>query len=146
MLTSLTSYLLPNWTHFTLSISIMSCIYLPILYFLPESQPWKDSRKQSTNDEKLLEDEKISSNEYKIIFTSPLLIRITLCGGMIYTACSLCYFGLTFNAAALPGSLYVNNMMNALVEFVGYMAMACVMFSTPDSWILLFYLRALILG
>ena len=128
MLTSLTSYLLPNWTHFTLSISIMSCIYLPILYFLPESQPWKDSRKQSANDEKLLEDEKILSNEYKIIFTSPLLIRITLCGGMIYTACSLCYFGLTFNAAALPGSLYVNNMMNALVEFVGYMAMACLMF------------------
>ena len=127
MLPSLTSYLLPNWIYFTLSISIMSCMYLPILYFLPESQPWKDSKLRPTNNENLLEEKKITSNEYKIIFTSPLLIRITVCGGMIYTACSLCYFGLTFNAAVLPGSLYVNNMMNALVQLVGLMTMAYLM-------------------
>ena len=51
-------------------------------------------------------------------------MRITLCGGMVYVACSLCYFGMTFNAAGLPGSLYINNAINALVECVGYFAMA----------------------
>ena len=30
------------------------------------------------------------------------------------------YYGLSLNAAALPGSLYVNNAINGCVEFVAY--------------------------
>lgn len=129
MLSSLTSWFLPNWKHFTLSINIQSMFYMPILYFLPESRPWLEARQRTLTPNKLIQEEQQQKkpSDLRTLFSSWLLIRITVSGGIVYTACSLCYFGLTFNAAALPGSLYTNNAINALVELGGYIAMALVM-------------------
>ena len=38
----------------------------------------------------------------------------------VFWATSMVFYGLSYNAAALPGSIYVNNFINAIVELAGY--------------------------
>ena len=45
---------------------------------------------------------------------------MTFCLGYMFFAITLVYYGLTFNAAQLPGDLYVNNTINGAVEILSY--------------------------
>ena len=50
------------------------------------------------------------------VFKSFHLRKIALLMGFAFIAVTIAYYGLAYNAAALPGDLYVNNAINGAVE------------------------------
>ena len=61
------------------------------------------------------------------ILRTPKLLKTMLIMGFVFCASSMVYYGLGYNAAALPGSVYVNNFMNGLVEILSYIISMIVM-------------------
>ena len=47
--------------------------------------------------------------------------------GLVFWATSMVYYGLAYNVAALPGTLYLNNFLNAILEGFAYI---CITAST----------------
>ena len=62
------------------------------------------------------------------VFRSPPLRKIALLMGYAFIAVTIAYYGLAYNAAALPGDLYVNNAINGAVETLAYFVL---MFAMP---------------
>ena len=53
------------------------------------------------------------------LFTNgKLLIIVTIIQSTSFFTCSLVYYGMTLNAAKIPGDLYVNNLIGAVIEVV----------------------------
>lgn len=48
------------------------------------------------------------------------LALVVLNSACAFGTCSMTYYGLSLNAASLPGNLYVNNAINGAVEFLAY--------------------------
>ena len=85
----------------------------------------KKSRKRSwasliKSNERNLEGEKSSYTVIDLFRNGKTLALVVLNSACAFGTCSMTYYGLSLNAAALPGSLYVNNAINGCVEFVGY--------------------------
>lgn len=53
----------------------------------------------------------------------------------VFFTCSITYYGLSLNAASLPGNLYVNNAINGAVEIVAYFICVLVLGSALYNFI-----------
>ena len=143
----------PHWKDFTTAFAITSVPVILILIFLPQSPRWvyADGRshdgwqilkrfEQRTRsslpddlDEKIKASGSAKNDESKTltiidVFKSFHLRKIALLMGFAFIAVTIAYYGLAYNAAALPGDLYVNNAINGAVETLAYILL---MFSMP---------------
>ena len=142
----------PHWKHFTTAFAITSVPVILILTFLPQSPRWvyADGRsndgweilkgferrtKATLPDDLNKEIKKTGSDQDESrtltivdVFKSFHLRKIALLMGFAFIAVTIAYYGLAYNAAALPGDLYVNNAINGAVETLAYILL---MFSMP---------------
>lgn len=61
------------------------------------------------------------------IFRSSHFRKVALLMGFNFFAVTVSYYGLSYNAAALPGNLYVNNGINGIVETIAYILLMYLM-------------------
>ena len=54
-------------------------------------------------------------------------VKTMLIMAYCFPTCTLIYYGLSYDCATLPGSLYLNNFLNGLVELVAYLITAYMM-------------------
>lgn len=151
---SLYSWLLPNWQWFTLCLTIVSVPFIPIAIWVPESPVFLFSRGEYSRADSVLKlisdrsggtyvsmDESemakkclddgvevdVEEETYATMFTSCYFIRTMLSMAYLFFAASIVYYGLAYKAADLPGSVYVNNFLNALVDAAAYVVTALTM-------------------
>ena len=145
----------PHWKNFTTAFAITSIPVIIILAFLPQSPRWVyadgrphdgleilksferwtkatlpdnlDNEIRETGD---TDGDTVNSKTLTIadVFKSFHLRKIALLMGFAFIAVTIAYYGLAYNAAALPGDLYVNNAINGAVETLAYILL---MFSMP---------------
>ena len=58
---------------------------------------------------------------------SKYCVKTMLIMAYCFPTCTLIYYGLSYDCAKLPGSLYLNNFLNGLVEFIAYLVTAFLM-------------------
>ena len=58
---------------------------------------------------------------YKLYSVSNRLAIITAIQSTSFFTCSLVYYGMTLNSAKLPGNMYVNNAISAVIEIISNM-------------------------
>ena len=142
---SLIAYLLSSWRSLLLFLSMIGVLYVPVLWFIPESPRWnyvhghiEQSRLtlMSFGGASELKMSLVSSTRQKVALPRQGIIDIiqskstrTVCLILTYIfwAVSAVYYGLAYGAAKLPGSLYVNNLMNSMVECAGLLLMLSLM-------------------
>ena len=143
----------PHWKIFTTAFAITSIPAIITLLFLPESPRWvyADGRPDDgleifklferrttvilpdNLDEKLKNIGSPDNNGSRTltildVLKSFQLRKISFLIGFAFLAVTLAYYGLAYNAAALPGDLYVNNAINGAVDTLAY---GLLMFSMP---------------
>ena len=80
---------------------------------ISEAEDDKDSKKSSTN----------IIQRFKILFRSAKITRFTLILIFQFFTVNIVYYGLAFNAGALPGSDLVNNAILGLMDVPGYLTL-----------------------
>ena len=153
---SLYSWLLPNWKWFTVCLTVISIPFIPIAWWLPESPVFLFSAAKYKQADEVLalisrkakghyksmdademetivclgdndDEDEIDEEGYKTIFTSCYFIQTMLSMSYLFFAASIVYYGLGYRAASLPGSVYVNNFLNAFVDALAYIVTALTM-------------------
>ncbi|XP_013421303.1 organic cation transporter protein [Lingula anatina] len=139
---ALLGYLIRDWQYLELAISIPSFLYLSYWWLIPESARWllangkheeaaKILRKAAKVNrahlpekflEQVSEDEEVQSSSLLNIFRAPKLLCRTAI--IFYNWCivSMVYYGLSLNSGNLGGSIFLNFLVAALVEFPAYTA------------------------
>ena len=141
----------PHWKNFTTAFAITSIPVIIILAFLPQSPRWvyadgrphdgleilksferwtKATLPDNLDNEIRETGDTVNTKTLTIadVFKSFHLRKIALLMGFAFIAVTIAYYGLAYNAAALPGDLYVNNAINGAVETLAYILL---MFSMP---------------
>ena len=147
-LLSAIAYALPDWRMFTRVNAFLTLSLVPIIILLPTSPKWLHSKRRIRETTQVLQtfaknsgsrlpdniediltlalpetrnSRQTSFRRHPIIrlISSPHFQKVTLLVGYIFVATTLVYYGLSYNAANLPGNLYTNHAINGLVEFIG---------------------------
>jgi len=152
MLSSPLAYGFPDWRNLSSAGGVMGIVTCGILLTLPTSPRWLYSRQFNDQGRKVLEHfavktkSELPDNFEKDIVTNsdetaqnekvmtlldvircPPLRRIAIIMGYVFLAVTVAYYGLSYNAAALPGSLFVNNAINGAVETLAYVVLTAAM-------------------
>lgn len=163
--TSGIGYWVPHWQDFTMVIVILIALGILLFPFFPESAAWQFSRERyaagrknlhhfamktdTELDDALIDDvvediknqrnERTDERSFSIVdlFRHKNLRSITFAVGVSFLVNTMVYYGLSYNAAHLPGSLYVNNAVNGVLETLAYVA--CL-------WLLDLFGRRMMLG
>ena len=149
MFLSLIGYIFPDWQNQMIVIAIAPCVYIFIFYWLlPTSAAWlfsvgktaegrevvqQWSKKYPTaNIDETFIDQLEHSVQQKManapsgtysqldLFKPPRMRIVTIVEMYQWFATTLVYYGLSFGAGNLGGSVLMNNFFNGLVEFVAY--------------------------
>ena len=164
ILTSGIGYWAPDWQDFTTIVAIILAVHFLLFPFFPESAAWQFSKEKYTAGRKNLkhfvkktktdlDDEfideiiddmrKLKGNEpVKQTFSLLDLYRhknirnITFAVSFSFLVNTMVYYGLSYNAAQLPGSLYVNNVVNGFLEILAYVSLGSLI-----AFPLVFYLH-----
>ena len=127
-LISLQAFILPNWRLLMMLEAVITVLYIPVLFKLPESRQWVESHaKQEIEENRSFIADKAEKNQLSTIVTNKLTLRITMMGWLLYMANSICFFGLNVNSSSLPGNLYINTVLNCVAEGLGYAIMGWLM-------------------
>ena len=144
----------PYWKDFTTAFSMTSVPVIIILSLLPQSPRWAYANGRPDDGWKILKafarrtntrtlsdelDRKVKAigagdkDAFKTltiadVLKSSHLRSNTLLIGFAFLAVTIAYYGLAYNAAALPGDLYVNNAINGVADTL---ASIVLMFSMP---------------
>ncbi|KAI4458533.1 solute carrier family 22 member [Holotrichia oblita] len=132
------AYLLRNWRHLQLAISLPGILFLGLWWILPESPRWllamgktqqlrevlhhaaEVNRKPlPENFEKLILPSSTATEESAGVldlFRTPKMRKITLLLSVIWFAVYLIYYGLVLNVGNIGGDLYINSVLSGLVE------------------------------
>ena len=143
---SLIAYLLSSWRSLILFLSMIGVLYIPVLWFIPESPRWNYVHGHIEKSRLTLilfggvhelKMNLVSSTTQKVdklprqgiidIIQSKSTRKVCFILTYIFWAVSAVYYGLAYGAAKLPGSLYVNNLMNSTVECAGLLLMLSLM-------------------
>ena len=149
MLTSAIGYAFPDWHGFTICCALIQLATILTAFFFPESpsylyksgksekgrQTLKTFAKKTGTElsEKFLDDFEVSFSKEKTTEVSTnktfsildlfrhrrmgmVAINIRCC----FLVNTLVYYGLSFNVDSLSGNLYVNNVINGVVELLAY--------------------------
>lgn len=57
------------------------------------------------------------------VFRSPFFRIVAIVMGYTFVATTVLYYGISYNAAGLPGDLYVNNSISGIVEIAAYIVL-----------------------
>ena len=149
---SLLAWCLPNWNHLVGCLAAITGLFVPICCFLPESPQYLWSVGRVKQSERVLrqfspdlpagfmscvrksEPEKETTEKkesWRVILTSKLFLRTFFSVIVLCMASSTIYYGLAFQAATLPGSVYVNNAVNGFVDILGFSLMTIMMKHFP---------------
>ncbi|XP_060526541.1 organic cation transporter protein-like isoform X2 [Cylas formicarius] len=134
------AWLLPNWRHLQLSLSLPGFLFLGLWFIVPESPRWllalgrtkevlqimetaarfngktlpinsgKQLRPRTIGDESA-EDVQVSD-----LFKTPSMRKKTLVLFLIWFSVYLCYYGLVLNLGNIYGNLYVNSVLVGILE------------------------------
>ena len=143
----------PYWKNFTTAVALTSVPAIIILAFLPQSPRWAYANDRPNDGWQILKGlawrmnatlpddlndkikeirvgDKDASKTLTIIdvLKSSHLRSNTFLIGFAFLAVTIAYYGLAYNAAALPGDLYVNNAINGVADTF---ASLLLMFSMP---------------
>ena len=143
----------PYWKNFTTAVALTSVPAIIILAFLPQSPRWAYANGRPNDGWQILKGlawrmnatlpddlndkikeigagDKDASKTLTIIdvLKSSHLRSNTFLIGFAFLAVTIAYYGLAYNAAALPGDLYVNNAINGVADTF---ASLLLMFSMP---------------
>ncbi|GJQ74449.1 hypothetical protein Trydic_g21319 [Trypoxylus dichotomus] len=132
------AYLLRDWRHLQLAISLPGMLFLGLWWVLPESPRWLHAMGRTKelrevlqhaahinrkplpeNFEKLLLPTSVESNSSAGIldlFRTAKMRKITLLLSVIWFTVYLIYYGLVLNVGNIGGDLYVNSALSGLVE------------------------------
>ena len=61
------------------------------------------------------------------MFTNKYFVKTIISMNCVFFSASIVYYGLAYKAADLPGSVYTNNTLNALVDVLAYVLTAAIM-------------------
>ena len=152
MFLSLIGYIFTDWQDQMIIITFAPCLYIFIFYWiLPTSAPWlfsvgktAEGRKTvqnwstkfpTANIDEIFIDELEYSVQTKMgnepagnysqldLFKTPKMRIVTIVEMYQWFATTLVYYGLSFGAGNLSGSVLMNNFFNGLVEFVAYLCL-----------------------
>ncbi|CAG5078959.1 Oidioi.mRNA.OKI2018_I69.PAR.g9134.t1.cds [Oikopleura dioica] len=143
---SLIAWFIPDWQGLSVAIGIFAAIQVFLCFFIPESPRFLAIKNEiekagdvlktiasKTNtklDENIVDElsgltkfekekeksEKTTSDLFK---TTPIRL-VTLNIGFSFIVVTIVYYGLAYNVSSLSGDIYVNNVINGLVECFGY--------------------------
>ncbi|XP_046573280.1 organic cation transporter protein-like [Haliotis rubra] len=135
------AFLLPDWHHLVLALASPAVLFLSYWWLIPESPRWLMSKgrlQEAENivrkaakvnkitlpetlfDDKTMEAENEPKGKLIEMFTNKTLAVRSLILFYIWMVSSLVYYGLTLNVSNLSGNIFVNFVLSALVEAVGY--------------------------
>ena len=146
---SLFGYYFPDWREYSLAMALSNSIGVFTFFMIPESfmflyqagkykqgrsviRLFADKTNTPLSEEYLswFHEEAIKSNSkstrrsaYSILDlfrNGKTLALVVINSACAFGTCSMTYYGLSLNAASLPGNLYVNNAVNGGVEFLAY--------------------------
>jgi len=149
--TSLLGMFFPDWREFTISTALvigsftLTCFLVPnsprFMYSSGQYDKARESVKQIAkktgtdidddfldnfeNEMRKQKNKNTVKSTYSTIdlFTNgKLLTIVTIIQSSSFFTCCLVYYGMTLNAAQIPGDLYVNNLIGALIEVVANLA------------------------
>lgn len=131
-------WLLPDWRHLQLAISVPGIFFVALWRFLPESPRWLlamgktkelmvvlegaalvNERQLPNNlDKQLLPNsmEPVESVGIMDLFRTPKMRKITILLLMIWFVIYLVYYGLVLNVSNIGGDIYLNSVIGGLVE------------------------------
>lgn len=67
------------------------------------------------------------TESWSTIFSSCFFVQTLLTMSFMFLSAASVYYGLAYKAASLPGSIFINNMLNGLVDIVAYVLVALIM-------------------
>ena len=149
MLTSAIGYAFPDWHGFTICCALIQLATILTAFFFPESpsylyksgksekgrQTLKTFAKKTGTElsEKFLDDFEVSFSKEKTsevssnktfsifdLFRHRKMGMVAMNIGCCFLVNTLVYYGLSFNVDSLSGNLYVNNVINGVVELLAY--------------------------
>ncbi|XP_028393936.1 organic cation transporter protein-like [Dendronephthya gigantea] len=143
-LQALLGYLLRNWRHFNLLITLPNVLFILYWWWMPESPRWLVARGRTDEADKILvkigkqnkmklsreihtddipHEKSASQKTYHIghLFSTKRLRKITCIEGFSWLVTSLVYYGLSFNVDDLAGNVYLNFALSGLVEIPAYL-------------------------
>nr|CAB3266135.1 organic cation transporter protein-like [Phallusia mammillata] len=146
MLNSLFAYFFRDWRDFYFYLSLTPIPYFLFHFFVPESPRWhfsngrdeegkkisykfaKNNKKEITEaDWKEAEvaatDAQLLNKKYSSLdLFKPRLMRLITFNCMYsWLVTAMVYYGLSLNAGALAGDIFINNLLNGAMEIVGYL-------------------------
>ncbi|XP_078481830.1 organic cation transporter-like protein [Ciona intestinalis] len=154
-LNSLIAYFLRDWRRFYFVLSLTPIPYFIIHFFIPSSPRWHFSNGRDEVGKKVSErfakgngkvitekdwtnavvadnDEDVAERTYTSLdlFKSKRMCLITINCMFSWLVISMVYYGLSLNAGALAGDIFLNNALNGILEIVGYVFVQL----TMDRW------------
>ena len=143
------AYLVRDWRHLTLITLLPAIIQVFLFKSTPESPRWLVSKGRNREAEEILGETALVNKGQRIkvllrrqseakkdvntkgiisifMHRATCLITLNLC--ILFFVNSLVYYGLSLNVKNLGGNLYVNFILNALVEFPSYAATFALMY------------------
>ncbi|KAL5009580.1 hypothetical protein ScPMuIL_011885 [Solemya velum] len=139
------AFLIRDWQHLQLALSIPTVVFLVYAWILPESPRWLLARGREYEAEQILQEagrvnkvelpEKLFDKEtfesekcvpvYRI-FVSPTLLIRTLIIFVNWMVCSMAFYGLGLSVGNLGGNIYLNFFMSSIAEYIGFAS--CLLF------------------
>nr|KAG5711002.1 hypothetical protein BaRGS_013736 [Batillaria attramentaria] len=136
----LLAYLLRDWHHLQLAVSLFNVLFIPYFWLLPESPRWLVARgrieeasaivrhaarvNKADVSEKVLSLQDIQDDgpqqKFWHLFTSPVLILRCLIIFFNWCVVSMVYYGLGLNVGSLSGNLFLNFLYANIAETLSY--------------------------
>ncbi|CAI9724052.1 organic cation transporter protein-like [Octopus vulgaris] len=155
-------YLLRNWRHLQMAISLPSLLAIPYIFIIPESLRWlllrgrfpeaelvakRMSIANSLEFPKELFDrvkEEMSADDpaqmtrqygFTDIFSKPNIRKISIIMFLLWFTAALGYYGISLKISNLVGNKYLNLFVGGLLEFIVYLVLFCMIARLPRKFI-----------
>nr|XP_022904017.1 organic cation transporter protein-like isoform X1 [Onthophagus taurus] len=133
------AWLLRDWRHFQLAISVPGILFMGLYWIIPKSPRWLlamgktdevipilqraakiNGRTVPDNLEKLMMDDNKGGEEPKVsvwdLFKTREMTKTTILLSIIWFVVYLIYYGITLNMQNIGGDIYINSVVSGLVE------------------------------